>query len=84
MNTVEHLPGEQKFLIRCGDAEAYLHYRLLPAATKTAIDFDSTWVPPECRGKGIAEKLVRGGINWAKQQGYEMHASCWYAAKFLR
>jgi uncharacterized protein len=84
MGTVEHLPADYKFSVRCGDNEASLHYRLSPSATKTAIDFNHTWVPPEFRGKGIAEKLVRTGIQWAKDQGYELHASCWYAAKFLR
>lgn len=84
MNTIEHLPAEHKFSVKCGNAEAALHYRLSPSASKTAIDFNSTWVPPECRGKGIAEKLVRAGIQWAKEQGYELHASCWYVAKFLR
>lgn len=84
MDTIEHLPGEHKFSVKCGNAEASLHYRLSSSTTKTAIDFDHTWVPAEFRGKGIAEKLVRTGINWAKEQGYELHASCWYAAKFLR
>lgn len=84
VNSIEHLPTEQKFSAKCGGAEASLHYRLSSSAAKTTIDFNSTWVPPEFRGKGIAEKLVRTGIQWAKEQGYEIHASCWYAAKFLR
>jgi predicted GNAT family acetyltransferase len=36
------------------------------------------------RGSGVAEKLVRTGIRWAREQGYEMTASCWYAKRFLR
>ena len=31
-----------------------------------------------------AEKLVRAGLAWAKSQNYELHASCWYVAKFIR
>jgi uncharacterized protein len=84
MTDVQHLPGEHKFVISCDGGEALLAYRLFDNGGKAAIDFNSTYVPSEFRGKGLAEKLVRAGIKWAKEQGYELHASCWYAAKFIR
>jgi len=85
MENVQHLAAEHKFIIECDGLEGVLHYRLSSAANGlTAIDFISTFVPPEFRGKGLAEKLVRTGIAWAKEQGYELHASCWYAARFIR
>lgn len=84
MTDVQHLPDEQKFVISYDGGEALLVYRLFNSGEKTAIDFNSTYVPPEFRGKGLAEKLVRTGVKWAKEQGYELHASCWYAAKFIR
>lgn len=83
--SVEHLPAEHKFVLKCEQWDAVLQYRLSQGPNNiTAIDFSSTFVPPEFRGKGLAEKLVRTGIAWAKEQGYELHASCWYAAKFIR
>lgn len=84
MADVQHLPNEQRFVILHEGDEAVLAYRLFNNGEKPAIDFNSTYVPPEFRGKGLAEKLVRTGIKWAKEQGYELHASCWYAAKFIR
>ena len=84
MDGVQHLPEENQFVVECDGARASLHYHLSKSAKGTAIDFNSTFVPPEFRGKGLAEKLVRTGLKWAKEQGYEVHASCWYAAKFLR
>jgi len=63
------------------NAEAILEYRLLP---NQAIDFTRTYVPNEFRGKGLAEKLVRQGLAWAKQQELTIQASCWYVDKFLR
>lgn len=87
MSNIQHLPQEHRFVSDCGGATALLQYQLMSSPTdpnRTAIDFSSTFVPPECRGKGIAEQLVRAGIKWAKEQGYELHASCWYAAKFIR
>jgi predicted GNAT family acetyltransferase len=84
MPDIQHLPHEQRFVISCNGNEALLAYRLFTRDGQAAIDFNSTFVPPEFRGKGFAEKLVRAGIKWAKGQGYELHASCWYAAKFIR
>lgn len=84
MADVQHLPDEQRFVILHEGSEALLAYRLFNNGAKAAVDFNNTYVPPEFRGKGLAEKLVRTGIKWAKEQGYELHASCWYAAKFIR
>lgn len=84
MQNVNHIPEKNRFVIDCDGAESVLEYALFNQASITAIDFTHTFVPPECRGKGLAEKLVRAGIKWAKEQGYELHASCWYAAKFIR
>ena len=84
MTDVQHLPEEYCFVNLHEGHKAILAYRLFDNGGKAAIDFNSTFVPPEFRGKGFAEKLVRTGIKWAKEQGYELHASCWYAAKFIR
>jgi len=84
METVRHLPDQHRFVIDYEGSEAVLQYALFNNAGTQSIDFNSTFVPPTFRGKGLAEKLVRAGIKWAKEQGYELHASCWYAAKFIR
>ncbi len=86
MESVRHYPDQNRFVLGCdGAQQAVLQYRLSHVQQGiTAIDFNSTFVSPEFRGKGLAEKLVRTGIKWAKEQGYELHASCWYVAKFIR
>jgi len=80
MVDVIHEVAAQKFIVRQDGKEAVLAYRL----EDQQIDFYSTFVPPEFRGQGIAEKLVRTGIAWAKDQSFHITASCWYAAKFLK
>lgn len=84
MADVQHLSNEQRFVIVHEGGEAVLAYRLFNSEGKASIDFTSTYVPPEFRGKGLAETLVRAGLKWAKEQGYDVHASCWYVAKFIR
>jgi uncharacterized protein len=79
METV-HQPGQQRFVITEDGHESVLEYRRVGTRT---VDFVRTWVPEELRGRGIAERLVRTGIAWARAQGLEMQASCWYARRFL-
>ncbi|WP_331346708.1 GNAT family N-acetyltransferase [Cellvibrio sp. UBA7661] len=84
MTDVLHLVEENRFVIRHEGDEAVLAYRLFNNAGIEAIDFYSTFVPPAFRGQGFAEKLVRAGLKWAKERNFELHASCWYVAKFIR
>ena len=81
--TVEviHQPEQQRFVSSSGAEESFLEYVLL---SNNGIDFKRTFVPESMRGQGVAEKLVRTGIRWAREQGYEMTASCWYAKRFLK
>jgi uncharacterized protein len=85
MGTVIHHPELNCFVLDANGAEATLKYRLFNNGQGvTTIDFNSTFVPPEFRGKGLAEKLVRAGLKWAKEQDYVLTASCWYVAKFIK
>ncbi len=85
MEKIVHYPLEKRFVLVFDDVEAFLQYELISKrnADTKVIDFTRTFVPPEFRGKGFAEQLVRAGVKWAKEQGYEMRASCSYAAKFI-
>jgi predicted GNAT family acetyltransferase len=78
---IAHQTELQRFVSRIDGEESVLEYRLLP---DQGIDFTRTFVPEVLRGQGIAEQLVRTGIAWARQQEYEMQASCWYVKRFLK
>jgi uncharacterized protein len=84
MTDLQHQPDAGRFCIDVNQLQAVLAYRLFTGPHGPAIDFYSTFVPDPLRGQGLAEKLVRAGLAWAKSQGYEVHASCWYVAKFIR
>ena len=77
----DHQPDRQRFIVQTGEEESLLEYRLLQ---DNGIDFTRTFVPEALRGQGIAEKLVRAGLVWAREEGYEIQASCWYVARFLK
>ena len=76
-----HQPGRGRFITLVEDQEARLEYELMP---RQGINFTFTFVPEALRGRGIAEKLVRTGLAWAREQDYGIEASCWYVRRFLR
>lgn len=78
--TVTHQVEQHRFVVVIQGVEAMLEYHLDGKNT----DFHRTFVPPELRGQGIAEKLVRTGLAWAKSQDFNIRASCSYVVKFLR
>ncbi|MDH3979155.1 MAG: N-acetyltransferase [Gammaproteobacteria bacterium] len=78
---IQHEMERQRFVSYSNGQESVLEYRLL---ADHGIDFTRTFVPEPLRGHGIAEKLVRSAIAWAREQGFNMQASCWYAKRFLR
>jgi predicted GNAT family acetyltransferase len=78
---IQHDSERQRFVLQVEDSEALLEYRLLPG---NRVNFSHTFVPPVLRGRGVAEKLVRTGLTWARQQGFEIQASCWYVQRFIR
>jgi len=82
---VQHDPDKQYFSIELDHTSAVLEYKLIldEEGGKVGVDFTRTYVPPEFRGQGHAEALVKQGLDWAKQQGLKVQASCWYVRGFL-
>jgi len=78
---INHQPERARFVSVVDNQEARLEYDLMP---RHGINFTYTFVPEALRGQGIAEKLVRTGLAWAREQGFEIEASCWYVRRFLR
>lgn len=58
---------------------AYLGYRV----ENGVLFIDSTYTPPEHRGKGIAAKLVEAAISYSKENGLRIAANCDYAKKYF-
>jgi predicted GNAT family acetyltransferase len=43
-----------------------------------------TFVPPELRGRGVAEQLVRTALEEARRAGKKVVPQCSYVARFIR
>ncbi len=46
--------------------------------------FTHTFVPPEARGRGIAEALVRFALEDARAHGLRVVPACSYVARFIQ
>jgi predicted GNAT family acetyltransferase len=83
MQEIEHHIEKNRFVLNRSNNECVLDYCLIERPDCQGIDFTSTYVPFALRGQGLAEELVKFGLEWAKDQGYQIEASCWYVKKFL-
>ena len=79
---IEHQHERTRFILTKDTHECVLDYEL-HTGSELMIDFTHTYVPFSLRGQGLAEHLVEVGLAWAKEQDYQIEASCWYVKKFL-
>lgn len=77
---VKHDEPGRKYFAVVGQHESVCEYG--PAGDKT-LDFWHTYVPPELRGKGIAEKLVKYALDDVRRRGFKIVPSCWYVGVYI-
>lgn len=70
---ITHDKDDQRFYADIEGEEAELTYTFPEDNT---MDFDHTFVPQKARGKGIADHLVKTGLDYAKSNSYKAIASC--------
>jgi len=77
--TVLHNPSASRFEARVGTQLAVADYLL----EEGRIVFTHTYVPTGLRGHGIAEKLVRAGLEFARSEQRRVVPECSYVAAFI-
>jgi len=73
---VQHDPSAGRFVLGAAVAEYRLEGNLMI--------FTHTWVPPELRGHGVAGKLIREGLEYARREGKRVVPQCSYVETYLR
>ena len=81
MSEVQHSPEAKKFYIQVNGKEAHMAYRYQDDAT---VEYHHTYSPPELRGGGVAGKVVRAALEWARSQNLRVIPTCPYVAGFVR
>lgn len=78
--TVVHNELYSRFEIALGNDMAFLTYRRQPGR----IIFNHTEVPPTFRMRGVAAKLTRAALDYARTQDVDVIPSCPYVAAYIR
>lgn len=76
---VQHDEGK-RFYLPVDDKEVVLRYQL---RGKSQIDMQSTFTPPDLRGRGLARQVVEHALDFAESKGLEVIPTCWYVEKIL-
>lgn len=79
MSEAQHNPSQQRYEATVGGHLSVCEYEWAGGA----MIFTHTVVPPELRGQGIAEKLVRAALADARAAGHRVVPRCTYVAKFI-
>ncbi len=77
---VQHNPAEHRYEIAADGKLAVAEYEFADGKQV----FTHTFVPPEFRGRGYAEALVRAALNDAKAAGRKIVPACSYVAVFIQ
>lgn len=77
---IQHDTERKGFFMAINGVEAELTYREKPNGT---LVYHHTFVPDELRGQGIAGKLTRFALDWARENGKKVRATCPYVLSFL-
>jgi len=80
---VKHDEPGRKYFVLVENRESVCEYGPAGAADEKTLDFWHTYVPPELRGKGIAEELVRQALDDVRRRGYKVVPSCWYVRLYI-
>lgn len=70
---ITHDQEDLRFFAEVDGEEAELTYSY---TEDEEMDFDYTYVPEGARGQGIADQLVKAGLEFARRNEYKVIASC--------
>lgn len=79
--TVQHDTDRQRFYIEVEGGIAFMSYRMAGAGQ---VAFTHTETPQGVRGQGLAGKVVKEALAWARQEGVTVIPACSYVVTYLK
>ena len=81
--SISHHPEDQAFYAAVDgrETDSELAYSL---PEPDLMDFTHTFVPDDLRGQGIADHLIKYGLEFARDHHYHIKATCAAVALYLR
>ncbi len=81
---IVHNETNHSFEMETDGARSYLKYEIENDGDNKKMLLTHTFVAPEHRGQGIAAALVNDGLNYARQNGFEIVPVCSYVVSYLK
>ena len=76
-----HDPEDLRFYATVAEEEAELTYTY---PEEKVLDFDYTYIPPPARNQGLADQLVKAGLEFARSNNYLVIPSCPVVEAFVK
>jgi hypothetical protein len=77
--TVNHHPELNRFDMVISNHTAVLNYTL----QGNTIIFTHTGVPTELEGRGLGSRLVKAGLEYARDNNFKVVPACWFVAGYI-
>ena len=83
MSAILHQESQHRFTIDLDGEQGFLEYAINETESGVELDFYHTEVPPSHQGQGIASRLVKFGMEYAKEHGFAVLPSCSYVKAWI-
>lgn len=77
---VNHDQQKRRFFVEVEGKEAELTYSV---ESDNVLNFGSTFTPPELRGQGLANKVTKAALEFAKENNKKVKPSCSYVRSYV-
>jgi predicted GNAT family acetyltransferase len=78
-DAITHKSDDKRFQMVVEAHPCELHYSF----HGQTVSFDSVQVPDAVGGRGIAGRLTRHALDWARAEGLSVHPACPYVASWI-
>ncbi|MGD8699321.1 MAG: GNAT family N-acetyltransferase [Gemmatimonadales bacterium] len=75
-----HEPEKSRFAIHLEGGTAVLEYQLFD----DKVVYTHTGVPSALEGKGVGSRLVKAGLDWAREQDLRVVPVCTFVAGYIQ
>ena len=77
---VVHDKENHSFVIKIENASSYVSYSL----SGKMMELYTTYTPQQLRGRGLAEKVVKAALEYAKENNLKVVPTCSYVRVFIQ
>ena len=79
--SIQHDRNQKKFFAIVDEKECLLSYSISP--DQKTLDYYSTYVPQELRGRRIGEDIVKFALEYAKNNQLKVNPSCPFVKRII-